>query len=109
MAPSAARMPHLMPAPSNAGPAEQAQPTIHSALPMTISPLVPMSMKRKTSLIASWQIGAQQARRDVASDIAAHAGSKRDDRFADRSPGRPPAPVTRERKFTVGTYGDSRM
>ena len=75
MAPSAARMPHLMPAPSNAGPAEQAQATIQSALPITISPLVPMSMKRKTSLPVGRQLGTEQARGDVAAHIAAYAGS----------------------------------
>ncbi len=78
IAPSAARMPHLIPAPSNAGPAEQAHATIQSALPMTISPFVPISMNRKTSSPITRQLGAEQARGDIAAYIAAHAGSAGD-------------------------------
>ena len=46
MAPSVARMPCLMPPPSKAGPAEHDVAISHSRLPMTTSPLVPMSMYR---------------------------------------------------------------
>ena len=38
-------MPKLMPPPSKAGPAEQAAQASQSLLPITISALVPMSMK----------------------------------------------------------------
>ena len=46
MAPAVARMPNWMPPPSKAGPAEQAAQASHCWLPMTISPLVPISMNR---------------------------------------------------------------
>ena len=44
--PGVARIPSTTPAPSKAGPAEQAQVISQSRLPSTISPLVPTSMKR---------------------------------------------------------------
>ncbi len=44
MAPSVARIPSTTPAPSKAGPAEQAQATCQSCVPSTISPFVPTSM-----------------------------------------------------------------
>ena len=50
MAPSAARMPHLICAASNAGPAGAAVVSTRSALPSTISQFVPTSMKRRMRL-----------------------------------------------------------
>ena len=47
MAPSAARIPHRMAAPSKAGPAGAAVASSHSRLPSTISQLVPMSMNSR--------------------------------------------------------------
>ena len=47
MAPSAARIPQRMAAPSNAGPAGAAVASSHSRLPSTISQLVPMSMNSR--------------------------------------------------------------
>ncbi len=49
MAPVTARIPEVAPAPSNAGPAEQAQVISQSELPSTISPLVPTSMNKVTA------------------------------------------------------------
>ncbi len=51
IAPLVARIPKVMPPPSNAGPAEQAAQAIQSLLPMTISALVPMSMNRVSSSV----------------------------------------------------------
>ena len=44
IAPSTARIPNLIPPPSNAGPAEQAAHTSQSLLPITISAFVPISI-----------------------------------------------------------------
>ncbi len=71
-------MPHSMPPPSKAGPAEQAQAIRKLLLPSTISPLVPMSMNRLMSSVGGGQVGAEDARRDVAADIAADAGGEMD-------------------------------
>ena len=49
MAPLPALMPNRMPPPSKAGPAEQEVHVSQSLFPTTISPFVPMSMKRVTS------------------------------------------------------------
>ncbi len=48
IAPSAARIPHRIAAPSNAGPAGAAVASSQSRLPSTISQLVPMSMSSRT-------------------------------------------------------------
>ena len=99
----------LDPGPSNAGPAEQAQPTIQSALPMTISPLVPMSMKRKTSSRVRGKFGREQP----GGDVAARRSCPRRARTRPRRPGwisSPTSPaVSGGTGFTVGTYGASRM
>ena len=47
MAPSAARMPHRIAAPSKAGPAGAAVASSQSRLPSTISQFVPMSMNSR--------------------------------------------------------------
>ena len=47
IAPSAARIPHRIAAPSNAGPAGAAVASSQSRLPSTISQLVPMSMNSR--------------------------------------------------------------
>ena len=52
MAPADALIPQLIPPPSNAGPAEQAQHIIKSLLPNTISPLVPKSINNVFSSLA---------------------------------------------------------
>jgi len=54
MAPVAPRMPLPIPPPSEAGPAEQAQPISRSELPTTSSPFVPMStsIHSSASLVA---------------------------------------------------------
>ena len=49
IAPGVAGMPHLIPLPSKAGPAEQAQVTSQSRFPTTSSPLVPASMNIDTA------------------------------------------------------------
>ena len=46
MAPFVARIPCTTPAPSNAGPAEQAHVTSQACEPSTISPFVPTSMNK---------------------------------------------------------------
>ena len=51
IAPFADRIPNLIPPPSKAGPAEQAAHASQSLLPITISALVPMSMKRVISSV----------------------------------------------------------
>ena len=52
MAPLIALMPQETPLPSKAGPAEAEQHAIHSLLPKTISPFVPISIRsvRRSSL-----------------------------------------------------------
>ena len=61
MAPSAARIPHLIAAPSNAGPAGAAVASSHSRLPRTISQLVPMSMNRRTRASRSIPLASRPA------------------------------------------------
>jgi len=53
IAPGEARMPSPTPPPSKAGPAEQAHESSQSLSPSTISPLVPMSMKRVSLSVAN--------------------------------------------------------
>ena len=48
IAPSVARMPHLIWLPSNAGPAGAAVASDRCVLPMTISPFVPTSTKMRS-------------------------------------------------------------
>ena len=61
MAPVTAGVPEVAPAPSNAGPAEHAQVTSQSELPNTISPLVPTSMNRVTSLCSYMPVRSSPA------------------------------------------------
>ena len=61
MAPSAARIPHLIAAPSNAGPAGAAVASSHSRLPRTISQLVPMSTNRRTLVSRSIPLASSPA------------------------------------------------
>ena len=72
MAPRMALIPHFTPPPSKAGPAEQEQHTSHSRFPITISPLVPTSMRALTSRLIIHAAG-EHARRDIAAHVAAHA------------------------------------
>ena len=70
MAPGSAH-PVATPPPSKAGPAEQAHDSRHSLLPSTISPLVPMSMKRVSLSVARSR--REHAGGDIAADVAADA------------------------------------
>ncbi len=72
MAPVVARMPCSTPAPSNAGPAEQAQVTSQSALPSTVSPLVPTSMNSVSSAASSIRVLSTPGA-DVGADVAGDA------------------------------------
>ncbi len=63
-----ARMPCTTPAPSKAGPAEQAQVTSQSRLPSTISPLVPTSINSVNGSVVVHP-RRQHARRDIRADI----------------------------------------
>ena len=61
IAPSAARMPHRIAAPSNAGPAGAAVASSHSRLPRTISQLVPMSTNSRTRASRSMPLASRPA------------------------------------------------
>ena len=61
MAPSAARIPHLIAAPSNAGPAGAAVASSQSRLPSTISQLVPMSTNSRTRASRSIPLASSPA------------------------------------------------
>src|ERR1022692_2103117 len=81
IAPVEARMPHSIPPPSKAGPAEQAQAIRKLLLPSTISPLVPMSMNRLMSSVGAARGVQKMPRRDVAAHVAAHTGGKMNPRL----------------------------
>ncbi len=72
MAPSAARIPCRMPPPSKVGPAEHDALTIHSLLPRTISPLVPMSMKRVSFSVQGRPAAVTPATMSPPSQLAGH-------------------------------------
>ncbi len=61
MAPSAARIPHRIAPPSNAGPAGAAVAKICSPLPSTISQLVPTSMNNRSRLSRSMPVARMPA------------------------------------------------
>ncbi len=61
IAPSAARMPHRIAAPSNAGPAGAAVASSQSRLPRTISQLVPMSTNSRTRASRSMPLASRPA------------------------------------------------
>ena len=73
MAPVVARMPCSTPAPSKAGPAEQAHASSQSRLPSTISPLVPTS-RNSVSCVCLQQPGADGAGADIGADVAGDTG-----------------------------------
>ena len=80
MAPSSARMPHLIAPPSNAGPAGAAVARMRSPSLSTISQLVPTSMKSRVRLSRS-----MPRREHAGHDVAADVGTQRREA---RAPGR---------------------